>query len=83
MDGLIISNHGGRQCDYVPAAVDMLPQIVEVVNRKVLSSALFGFEEDAMLLLFALPPSCLSSLKSPSILQSLSYRVRCTGLEQD
>lgn len=39
MDGLIISNHGGRQCDYVPAAVDMLPQIVEVVNRKVLASS--------------------------------------------
>ncbi|KAK9838620.1 hypothetical protein WJX84_010835 [Apatococcus fuscideae] len=35
VDGLVISNHGGRQCDYVPAAVDMLPQIVEVVNRKV------------------------------------------------
>ncbi len=31
-DGLIVSNHGGRALDGVPAAIDVLPQIVERVR---------------------------------------------------
>ncbi|MGC9438073.1 alpha-hydroxy acid oxidase [Streptomyces sp. WG5] len=33
--GVIVSNHGGRQCDAVPAAVDCLPAITEAVAGRV------------------------------------------------
>ncbi|TRV80995.1 alpha-hydroxy-acid oxidizing protein [Streptomyces sp. 130] len=33
--GVIVSNHGGRQCDAVPAAVDCLPAAVEAVAGRV------------------------------------------------
>lgn len=32
VDGLIVSNHGGRQLDAAPASIDMLPQIAEAVG---------------------------------------------------
>lgn len=31
VDGIIVSNHGGRQLDLAPAAIDMLPRIAETV----------------------------------------------------
>lgn len=34
VDGVIVSNHGGRQVDYAPAAVDMLPPIAEVLRGR-------------------------------------------------
>ncbi len=34
LDGIIVSNHGGRRLDGVPASIDQLPQIVEAVNGK-------------------------------------------------
>ena len=33
IDGIIVSNHGGRQLDTVPATLDVLPEIVEAVNE--------------------------------------------------
>jgi isopentenyl diphosphate isomerase/L-lactate dehydrogenase-like FMN-dependent dehydrogenase len=33
--GVIVSNHGGRQLDRVPAALDMLPEVVEAVGDRV------------------------------------------------
>ncbi|HEV2813781.1 MAG TPA: alpha-hydroxy acid oxidase [Solirubrobacteraceae bacterium] len=33
--GVIVSNHGGRQLDRVPAALDMLPEVVEEVGDRV------------------------------------------------
>lgn len=35
MDGMIVSNHGGRQVDGSVSTLEMLPKIVEVVNRKI------------------------------------------------
>lgn len=35
IDGLIVSNHGGRQLDGVLASIDALPGIVEVVDGKI------------------------------------------------
>lgn len=35
MDGLIVSNHGGRALDGVPAAIDLLPPIVAAVEDAV------------------------------------------------
>ncbi|GAA5168663.1 MULTISPECIES: alpha-hydroxy acid oxidase [Amycolatopsis] len=35
MDGILVSNHGGRQLDAAPAPVDVLPRIVEVVGGRV------------------------------------------------
>ena len=32
MDGIIVSNHGGRQLDGVPPALDALPEVVEAVH---------------------------------------------------
>lgn len=32
---LQVSNHGGRQLDYAPAAIDMLPAIAAVVRKRV------------------------------------------------
>lgn len=35
VDGLVVSNHGGRQLDHTVASFDMLPEIVEAVEDKV------------------------------------------------
>jgi lactate 2-monooxygenase len=35
MDGIIVSNHGGRQVDGSVSTIEMLPKIVEVVNGKI------------------------------------------------
>lgn len=35
VDGIIVSNHGGRQLDGVIASIDALPQIVEAVKNKI------------------------------------------------
>lgn len=35
VDGLIVSNHGGRQLDCLPAAIDALPEIRAAVERRV------------------------------------------------
>lgn len=34
-DGIIVSNHGGRQLDGAVTAVDALPEIVKVVNKRI------------------------------------------------
>lgn len=34
-DGVIVSNHGGRQLDYSPAAIDVLPFVVDAVQGHV------------------------------------------------
>jgi isopentenyl diphosphate isomerase/L-lactate dehydrogenase-like FMN-dependent dehydrogenase len=34
VDGIIVSNHGGRQLDYAPAAIDMLPSIAKAVKGR-------------------------------------------------
>ncbi|HEX9447713.1 MAG TPA: alpha-hydroxy acid oxidase, partial [Dongiaceae bacterium] len=34
-DAVIVSNHGGRQLDAAPAAIDALPKIVEAVGHKI------------------------------------------------
>ncbi len=34
LDGVVISNHGGRQIDALPAAIDMLPAAVAAANGK-------------------------------------------------
>ncbi|MBV2354921.1 alpha-hydroxy-acid oxidizing protein [Streptomyces sp. J2-1] len=35
VDGLLLSNHGGRQLDTVPATVELLPEIVAAVDGRV------------------------------------------------
>ncbi len=35
IDSLIVSNHGGRQLDTTPAAIDALPAVVEAVGGKI------------------------------------------------
>lgn len=34
-EGIVVSNHGGRQLDGVPSAVSMLPRVVEAVGHRV------------------------------------------------
>ena len=34
-DGLIVSNHGGRAMDYLPATLEVLPEIVDAVGGKI------------------------------------------------
>lgn len=34
VDGIMVSNHGGRQVDFSPAAFDMLPAVVKVVGGR-------------------------------------------------
>src|SRR6266480_8090391 len=34
VDGLIVSNHGGRQVEALPAAIDALPAVVRAVGRR-------------------------------------------------
>ncbi|MBK5290096.1 MAG: alpha-hydroxy-acid oxidizing protein [Acidobacteriia bacterium] len=33
-DGIVVSNHGARYLEYAPATIEVLPEIVAVVNRK-------------------------------------------------
>lgn len=35
VDGIIVSNHGGRQLDFAPATLDVLPEITKIVQKKV------------------------------------------------
>ena len=35
VDGLVVSNHGGRQLDTTPATIDQLPRIAEVVAGRI------------------------------------------------
>ena len=35
VDGLVVSNHGGRGCDYAPSTLEVLPEIVDVVDGRV------------------------------------------------
>jgi len=35
VDGIVVSNHGGRQLDGAPSALQMLPNVVEAVQGKV------------------------------------------------
>eukprot|EP01026_Neomeris_dumetosa_P050404 TRINITY_DN44194_c0_g1_i8.p1 TRINITY_DN44194_c0_g1~~TRINITY_DN44194_c0_g1_i8.p1 ORF type:complete len:284 (-),score=29.22 TRINITY_DN44194_c0_g1_i8:227-1078(-) len=35
VDGIVISNHGGRQLDYAPTALDVLPEITEVIKQQI------------------------------------------------
>jgi len=35
VDGLIVSNHGGRQMDAAPSAISVLPQVVSAVEGKI------------------------------------------------
>lgn len=32
LDGVIVSNHGGRQLDHLPATIDVLPEIVDAAG---------------------------------------------------
>lgn len=34
VEGLIVSNHGGRQLDFLPAALELLPEIVDAVEGR-------------------------------------------------
>ncbi len=34
VDGILVSNHGGRQLDAAPAAIDVLPAVAEVVGAR-------------------------------------------------
>jgi (S)-mandelate dehydrogenase len=34
-DGIVVSNHGGRQLDTAPAAIEMLPDVVAAVDRRI------------------------------------------------
>ena len=36
VDGLVVSNHGGRQLDRVPASLDVLPEVVDAVSGRCL-----------------------------------------------
>jgi L-lactate dehydrogenase (cytochrome) len=35
LDGVIVSNHGGRQLDHLPATIDVLPEIVDVAGDRI------------------------------------------------
>src|SRR5207248_2417381 len=34
VDGIIVSNHGGRQLDSVPASIEALPEVIEAVDGR-------------------------------------------------
>ena len=34
VEGIMVSNHGGRQLDFAPAAIDMLPDIAKAVKGR-------------------------------------------------
>ena len=34
VEAIVVSNHGGRQCDYLPSAVEVLPEIADAVGDR-------------------------------------------------
>ena len=34
VEAIVVSNHGGRQCDYLPGAIEVLPEIVDAVGDR-------------------------------------------------
>lgn len=34
-DGVVVSNHGGRQLDHAPATIDVLPEVVDAVGDRI------------------------------------------------
>ncbi len=34
VEAIVVSNHGGRQCDYLPGAVEVLPEIADAVGDR-------------------------------------------------
>ena len=34
VEAIVVSNHGGRQCDYLPSAVEVLPEVVNAVGGR-------------------------------------------------
>lgn len=34
VDGVIVSNHGGRQVDFAPAAIEMLPAVAQALRGR-------------------------------------------------
>ena len=42
-DGILVSNHGGRQMDAAPAPVEVFPDIVEAVGQKTILMVDSGF----------------------------------------
>ena len=34
VDGLVVSNHGGRGCDYAPSTLEVLPEVVDAVGGR-------------------------------------------------
>lgn len=43
VDGLVVSNHGGRQIEAVPAAIDALPAIVGQIASRATGQCPDGF----------------------------------------
>ncbi|WP_419673498.1 alpha-hydroxy acid oxidase [Aliarcobacter butzleri] len=35
IDGIVVSNHGGRTLDTLPASIELLPKIAKVINKKI------------------------------------------------
>ena len=35
LDGIVVSNHGGRALDYSPSSLEVLPEIIDIVARRV------------------------------------------------
>lgn len=35
LDGIVVSNHGGRSLDYVPSSLEVLPEIVDAVGGRI------------------------------------------------
>ena len=39
VEALVVSNHGGRQLDFLPGAVDVLPEVVDAVLKVFLTAS--------------------------------------------
>jgi 4-hydroxymandelate oxidase len=50
VDGVIVSNHGGRSMDYGPSTLEVLPEIAAVVNRRIPVLIDSGFRRGADIL---------------------------------
>ena len=47
VDGIIVSNHGGRAMDYVPSTLEVLPEIVDAVGGRIPVLVDSGFRRGA------------------------------------
>ena len=76
VDGIIVSNHGGRQVDFAPAPLDMLAAVASVVNGRVPLLVDGGIRRGTDIIKVRIRLALLSALQCQTM-QALREHLQC------